>query len=550
MSAGSDGASLRPAGDAALLLQFPAHIDEATSARAVAVAAQVRAASLPGVRDVVPTYRSVAVHVDPLVADLRRVEDVLQAAGERAAPAPGRRLDVPVAYGGRDGPDVDAVAAWAGLPVAEVVARHAAPEYRVYMLGFTPGFPYMGTVDARIAMPRHDTPRVRVAAGSVGLAGAQTGIYPRPTPGGWQILGRTDVVAFDADRPEPFLFAPGDRVRFVPVPDVAPEPPRSPARGDADMLTATPGGTGRHLTVVRGGLLTTVQDLGRWGYQARGVSPAGPMDLVSHRVANLLVGNPRDAATIEVTILGPELRVEGGAVLAVTGADLSATLDGDPLPLGRAVRARDGAVVRFGDRRAGARAYVAMGGGVAAPAVLGSRATHVMSGLGGRPLRAGDRLPLGEPTGDPRPGTAPRMGLPRGGTRVRVLPGPQQEALDAETLDRLTAARWYVTPASDRTGYRLAGAVDEPAARAAGGAMISDAAFPGGVQVLPSGQPVLLLADRQTTGGYPQGAIVIGADLPLAGQLAPGDWIEFEPCSRRDAVAALVALEGGLLALE
>src|SRR6185295_16760519 len=223
---GDPGAGIRilDAGDSALLLELEAMIDPAVNARAIAIAAAVAAEGRAGVRDVIPTYRSVAVHFDPLVADVDGLRGALRRAANSAAAAKdGALVEVPVAYGGEHGPDLDEVAAFAKLSPAAVIERYCATEYRVFMLGFLPGFAYMGSVDDSIAAPRKATPRTRIPQGSVGIAGRQTGIYPRQSPGGWQLIGRTGVPVFDPLRSPASLFAPGDRVRFVPEPRT-PEP--------------------------------------------------------------------------------------------------------------------------------------------------------------------------------------------------------------------------------------------------------------------------------------------------------------------------------------
>lgn len=209
-----------PAGDAALVIEFEEKIDPAVSARAAAVADALIAEHVAGVRDIVPTYRSVAVYFDPLhtnqsqlVAALERLAEQPRLTGTRPRPP----IEVPVCYGGEYGPDLAGVAEFAALDEAAVVALHASQTYRVMMLGFTPGFAYMGVVDARIAAPRLETPRPRVARGSVGIAQQQTGIYPSETPGGWRLIGRTPLRPFDATRAEPCLFRSGDDVRFVPI---------------------------------------------------------------------------------------------------------------------------------------------------------------------------------------------------------------------------------------------------------------------------------------------------------------------------------------------
>jgi antagonist of KipI len=311
----------------------------------------------------------------------------------------------------------------------------------------------------------------------------------------------------------------------------------------SDEVPPTP--SPRALTIVRPGLMTTVQDLGRRGRQHEGVPVSGAMDRASSRHANAAVGNPAAAAVLEVTLDGAEVRIEHAGTAAVAGADLGVTLDGEPLPIGRSIDHAAGSVVRFTGRRRGTRAYLAVGGGLALAPVLGSRATDLTSGfggVGGRRLRAGDRVPVGESSAAAGRTAARLRPMPVGGARVRVLPGPHEEWFPPAALERLCRTRYEVTPESNRMGYRLRGA--EPLPREAGD-MVSDATCEGGLQVPPSGQPILLMADRQVTGGYPIIATVITADLPVVGQLAPGDWIEFDTCTRADALAALAGIEGG-----
>lgn len=300
------------------------------------------------------------------------------------------------------------------------------------------------------------------------------------------------------------------------------------------------------IRIIKPGLLTTVQDLGRWGHQASGVPVAGPMDPYTHRLANRLVGNAESAAALEATLIGPEIAFESPAIFALTGADLSPRLDGLPQPTNTVCEAPAGSVLSFGGRRRGARTYLAIAGGVQVPPVFGSRATHLISAMGGvsgRALRAGDRLETGAPAR-----SAPRVGRrlppivppPEGGAMIRVQPGPQADYFTDEALRTLESARFTISTRSDRMGYRLDG---PPLAHARGADIISDATPLGVIQVPASGQPILLMADRQTTGGYPKIATVITADLALAGQLAPGDWIQFRLCTLREALRALIEQE-------
>jgi len=209
-----------PAGDSAVIVEFEERVDPSVNARAIALADSIAARRLEGVRDVVPTYRSVTVYFDPLRVDYGTLLAHLESESDRAGVAGARsaaRVQIPVCYGGEDGPDLPEVAAFARISEDEVVRLHTSVTYRVFMLGFVAGFAYLGPVDARIAMPRHATPRVRVPRGSVGIAGEQTGVYPADTPGGWRLIGRTPVLAFDPDRAEPFLMKAGDSVQFHPI---------------------------------------------------------------------------------------------------------------------------------------------------------------------------------------------------------------------------------------------------------------------------------------------------------------------------------------------
>lgn len=554
---------IREAGDSAVVMDLGSDGGQGAggdpaprlNARAIAIADAIRDRRFRGIRDVVPAFHSVGVFFNPLAADVDAIIAAAEATlGLAPAESTGALVDVPVVYGGDSGPDLDVVAAFAGCAPEDVIARHSSSAYRVFMLGFLPGFPYMAPVDATIAAPRRPMPRLRVPAGSVGIAGRQTGIYPCDSPGGWQIVGRTTVKLFDPSRASPALLSPGDRVRFVPMPDAASA--RASAGPSESLSTETEAVSipARQVTVLRPGLLTTVQDGGRWGHQHLGVSVSGAMDVVAHGLANALVGNDRSAATLEVTMLGPELRFEQRTLIAVTGADLSATLEGAAVTLNSAVDCPSGSVLRFGARRTGARAYVAIDGGIAVPQVLGSRATHLTSRLGGfqgRALRAGDQLPCGRRQPD---GEESRVGSPsrshdvkdvrRGGAvRLRVLPGPHVHLFEETALERLQSASLTVSTHSDRMGYRLA-TIARLGTREDVGEMLSEATVMGAVQIPPSGQPILLMADRQTTGGYAQIAIVITADLPAAAQLAPGDHVMFEVCSRSAALAALAEYPG------
>jgi len=204
-----------------LLVELEPAIDPVINERAILLAARIRARHARGVRDVAPGYSTLGIHYDPLQTDLaaleRTIENEFAALASVDAIADRPVIEIPVSYGGAGGPDLDAVAVHAGCSIEDVIQRHSERTYRVYMLGFVPGFAYMGRVDPSLSTPRHRVPREKVPAGSVGIAGLQTGVYPVESPGGWQLIGHTTTVMFDANRDRPSLLAAGDMVRFVPL---------------------------------------------------------------------------------------------------------------------------------------------------------------------------------------------------------------------------------------------------------------------------------------------------------------------------------------------
>jgi biotin-dependent carboxylase-like uncharacterized protein len=278
------------------------------------------------------------------------------------------------------------------------------------------------------------------------------------------------------------------------------------------------------------------------------------MDLWSHRLANALVGNGTSDATLEATLVGPELEFESERVAAVAGAEFDLAVDGRSVPLNAPFVVPGGAHLKFGRRGRGTRGYLAVAGGIAIPPTLGSRSTHLISALGGldgRPLRAGDRLPLGEASTAVRMLApqlrSPIVPLPEGHAQIRVLAGPQTDYFSADALDVLQSAPYTISNTSDRMGFRLEG---PRLTHVRGADIISDATPLGVLQVPAAGLPILLMADRQTTGGYPKIATVISADMNIAGQLGPGDRISFSVCTLREAVAALIAQERALMTIE
>lgn len=281
------------------------------------------------------------------------------------------------------------------------------------------------------------------------------------------------------------------------------------------------------IEVLAPGALTTIQDLGRPGRAHVGVPRSGAADRASLRLANLLAGNAEGAAALETTLVGPRLRFDGDSLVALTGAPVAARIGERAAPMNRALTVAAGEQLTVGTARAGLRTYVAFAGGIDVPLVLGSAATDVLSGLGPPPLARGDLLSLGTGIAISSQARArPRdpLPMPTGVTELRVVIGPRDDRFTSEALGRLLAREFIVTPASNRVGLRLQGpALD----RTGDDELPSEGLVAGAIQVPPAGQPILLLADHPTTGGYPVIAVVRSGDLPLAGQLRPGQRLRF-----------------------
>jgi len=295
-----------------------------------------------------------------------------------------------------------------------------------------------------------------------------------------------------------------------------------------------------HLIVQDPGPLTTVQDLGRPGHLRVGIPGSGPMDRWAFVVANRLVGNPDGAAALECTLIGPRLEFTDDRVVAVTGAPMDASLAGGAAPAWRSLAVRAGDVLRLGPARAGVRAYLAVSGGIETPPALGSRSTYVRGALGGvdgRSLKKGDRLPLGPPT-PARPARLRADAVPDygGEPRIRAVLGPQDDRFTARGIEAFFTGPYEMLPQSDRMGARFRGPAIE---HVRGHDIVSDGIPLGGVQVVGDGQPIVLLVDRQSTGGYTKIATVCSFDIGRLAQVKPGQRVRFARVSVGEAHAIL-----------
>lgn len=289
----------------------------------------------------------------------------------------------------------------------------------------------------------------------------------------------------------------------------------------------------KNITVIKPGVQSQLQDLGRFGFQDLGVPVCGVMDEWSHRVANLLAGNARDEATLEIVLMGPTLVFEVATQIAICGADLSPRLNGEPVPMQQRIEVPAGGQLEFGRRLSGLRTYLAVRGGFDVELVMGSRSTYVRGGFGGfqgRALRKGDVLSIADAPAAPSvPGLELGNHLPSNDvaavTPVRVIAGEHWALFANETHALFEAATYKINPQSDRMGYRL----DGPALlRSDASELISEAMSFGTIQVPSDGLPIVLMAERHSAGGYPKIAHVISVDLPLLAQLAPQQQVKFE----------------------
>lgn len=509
----------------ALYISFAEAPDVASNRRLQGLTQALLAQPPAGVIDIIPSYTTLYIAYDDRKLSAGALQRWLAAAEAEGAPE-GRRVTIPVRYGGAD---LEAVAARCQLSAGEVIARHSAPEYHVYALGFTPGFPFMGELDPVLALPRRQHPRPSVPPHSVAIAGRQTGIYPLASPGGWHLIGEAGVAVYDPQRDPPFWLAPGDRVRFVPHDALPP-----PAPAALELLPEAP----RHalFEVLEAGLCDLVVDGGRRLAGRFGLAQSGPVDRAAAELANRLLGNPPAAPLLEITLRGPALRALRDGVVAFAGWGVMPQLAGAPQPPFSSFVVRAGQTLRFVPQGRGCRGYLALPGGIESRRFWGSAAVDLRGKIG-RPLRAGDRLGSAAP-----PAHYPRAGRSftpyrRFGREVvlELEAGPQA---DAEALEALCCQRFIVRRA-DRMGIRLGGA------EVPGGEVISEATPLGALQVTPAGEPIILLNDRGTLGGYRKPALLTARGLATAAQLRPGDQVRFTRAPR--APQAPLAVEAAML---
>ncbi|MDQ0866875.1 5-oxoprolinase subunit B/C family protein [Arthrobacter globiformis] len=539
--------AVRPVGTRTVLAEVSGTQD------VLALQAALLDAPLPGQQDVLAAAETVMIRAESPAAARRIGQALLELDLTAPAERAGGLVVIDTVY---DGEDLAEVGQLTGLGADGVIAAHTGQVWTVAFAGFAPGFGYMVGENQALEVPRRSSPRTAVPAGSVALAGNYSAVYPRKSPGGWQLIGRTGAKMWDLDRPEPALASPGHRVQFRAVRDVVQLAGQDTRQTDSQQQ---PPATTSGLRVLAPGIHSLIQDLGRQGHSALGVSAAGALDRASLRRANRLVGNAPSAAAIETVSGGLRVQAVGDQVLAVAGApsiltvvtpsaspdaaDTGEIQNGDSqnrqrtVPVAAPFALLDGEILTIGVPDAGFRSYIAIRGGVDAPPVLGSRSTDTMSGIGPKPLAAGQLLPSGGAAESGVVGSPEiQPDYPHGGVTVLdIVPGPRADWFDQAAIDSLCSQDWTVKPESNRVGMRLQGT---PLQRSRTGELPSEGTVAGAIQMPPEGLPVLFLADHPITGGYPVIGVVVDHQLDLAAQVPIGGSIRFRIAPESAAATA------------
>lgn len=518
---------IRTAGPLGLLLELPG-LDEV-----LGLHQHLAANPLPGQVDAVAAASTIMLsftarsYVTDARQELQKLENL------SFEPGDSRDIEIEVVY---DGEDLEELAETLGMSREALISWHSGQTWFGAFGGFAPGFTYCTPKEETKSVPRRSSPRTAVPEKSVAVAGGFSGVYPRVSPGGWQLIGRTPQRMWSLEREHPALVAPGDAVRYVPTSPEKLNLSAETAEND-DAAGPAPEQGIQVLTVEQPGMQMLLQDPGRSGHSDLGVSRAGVADEAAARQANRLVGNQEGAAVLEILNGGAVLKAERTVVLAATGAEVALTVtaaDGSTRsPEMRAPFAvLDGESLSLGMPSAGLRVVLALRGGIAATPDLGSLSSDTMSGLGPAPFQAGDRIDTAElscfPVGLPEPTTLPSPAAD-GGINLRFTYGPREDWFAESEQRRLADQRWRVTNQADRVGVRLEPHPEEeqsrPLERSRNDELASEGVPRGSLQMPPEGQPVLFLNDHPVTGGYPVIGVVIPQDLSAAAQLRPGDTV-------------------------
>ena len=502
----------------------------------LALFASLEADPVDGIIDMVPAARTLMIRfrAEKLTAERLAAAIATRDLSARIAPSD-MLVEIPVNY---DGEDLADVAQLTGLSVEDVIRRHTESTFTVAFCGFAPGFGYLVGGDTMLEVPRRQSPRTKIPAGSVALAGAFSGVYPQNSPGGWQIIGTTPEKMWDLSRDPPALFQPGYRVRFVDL-----EKSSRAVTTSTKLATAAsvePSATDLTFKVLAAPMPALFQDLGRFGQTGQGVSSSGALDQGAFKAANRVVGNPAGTPVLEIMLGGFSFEVSGRTVLGIAGAPCPITIRDAS---GRSIEdltyqpiaLEAGDVVTLGQAPKGMRSYLSVRGGFAVKPVLGSASTDTLAVVGPDPVTVGTVLTINTETAGLSSVSlteAPAFDHPASGDVVTldVIMGPRSDWFTETGIATLASQLWQVTPQSNRVGIRISG--DVALERKDKAELPSEGTATGAIQVPHSGQPVLFLADHPLTGGYPVIGTVAEYHLDLAGQIPVNAQIRFRPVTR------------------
>ncbi|OTA15518.1 putative multifunctional urea amidolyase [Xenorhabdus vietnamensis] len=478
---------------------------------------------IPAAKTLMICFRPAKISTQQLAAEISSRD--LQERGHTM----GKRIEIPVHY---NGDDLELVAEILGCTVQNVIQQHTENEYTVAFTGFAPGFAYMVS-NSQWNIPRRKTPRTRIPAGAVALAGEFSSIYPQASPGGWQIIGITTERMWDLSRSSPALLQPGYRVNFRDA-GHSPATISLPETSINNMVPASE--ISCQLEILSVGLQTLFQDLGRVGQAKLGISESGAMDKSALRSANRIVGNPSDQACLEIVQGGFKAIAHGQILIAITGSLCPIeikTPSGETFNVSayQPIDLNDGDEISLGIPAAGMRSYLSVRGGFIVPAILSSRSFDSLSNIGPAPLKINDKLAVSETSHCAAISFSetPAFDMPNKDEIVvlDIIFGPRTDWFTPEAIDLLSQQTWQVTPQSNRIGLRLNGECS--LSRIKLQELPSEGTCAGAIQIPASGQPVLFLADHPLTGGYPVIASVADYHLDRVGQIPVNAKIRFNP---------------------
>ncbi len=538
-----------PLGEMAITIAFEAVIDNIINDKVMALYQHLVREKIIGVKDIIPAYHTVTIVFGTAIfkqknSDLTwmitMVETAIKTCNWKVEQQQ-NIVEIPACYHASLGLDIEAMAASKSITVDELIKSHSEKLYRIFCIGFLPGFAYMGKVDEIIATPRIQTPRTNVAAGSVGIAGEQTGIYPLNSPGGWNIIAQTPLQLFNANKDESVLLKMGHAVKFFPISldeflayknriGVSEKPKKNEQQG---------------IIILKQGIADSVQDLGRYGYQHLGINPTGAMDIVAAQIANFLVGNLGNEAVIELHFPTSTFQFQTDAIIALSGADFSATINDAPIPINTPIIIAKDALLHFKKLNDGVRCYLAVGGGYDMPLWLKSGSTNLKANAGGycgRLLHKNDLIGfkqqreysniLSQKEYTILPWKVDVATVYKKEDALDIMLGNEHQYLCGASKEILLTSAFTITNKSDRMGYRLHGL---PLQLLQPFSLISTAVIKGTIQLLPDGDLIVLMADHQTIGGYPRVAHLSETAVVKLAQMQAHQTIKFKVITHYDA---------------